>query len=89
MAWSIQFSKRARRQLEKLDPQAARRIFQFVFERVAHSSNPRSLGEALKGTELGNLWRYRVGDYRILASIEDRDVRILVVAVGNRREIYR
>jgi mRNA interferase RelE/StbE len=89
MAWSIQFSKRARQQLEKLDPHIARRIFQFVFERVATSSNPRSLGEALKGTELGDLWRYRVGDYRILASIEDRDVRILIVAVGNRREIYR
>ena len=89
MAWSIQFSKRARQQLEKLDPQIARRIFQFVFERIATSSNPRSLGEALKGTELGDLWRYRVGDYRILVSIEDRDVRILVVAVGNRREIYR
>jgi mRNA interferase RelE/StbE len=89
MEWSIQFSKAARRQLEKLDPQVARRIFQFVFERIAPSSNPRSLGEALKGTELGSLWRYRVGDYRILASIEDRDVRILVVAVGNRSEIYR
>ena len=89
MAWSIQFSKRARQQLEKLDPQIARRIFQFVFERIATSPNPRSLGEALKGTELGDLWRYRVGDYRILVSIEDRDVRILVVAVGNRREIYR
>jgi mRNA interferase RelE/StbE len=89
MAWSIQFSKRARQQLEKLDPQVARRIFQLVFERIATSSNPRSLGEALKGMELGDLWRYRVGDYRILASIEDRDVRILVVAFGNRREIYR
>jgi mRNA interferase RelE/StbE len=89
MAWSIQFSKRARQQLEKLDPQIARRIFQFVFERIAPLSNPRSLGEALKGTELGDLWRYRVGDYRILASIEDRDVRILIIAVGNRREIYR
>jgi mRNA interferase RelE/StbE len=84
MAWSIQFSKRARQQLEKLDPQIARRIFQFVFERIAPLSNPRSLGEALKGTELGDLWRYRVGDYRILASIEDRDVRILIIAVGNR-----
>jgi mRNA interferase RelE/StbE len=89
MGWSIQFSRRARQQLDKLDAQVSRRIFQFLFERVAPSPNPRNLGEALKGTELGSLWRYRVGDYRILVSIEDRNVRILVVAVGNRREIYR
>jgi mRNA interferase RelE/StbE len=89
MEWAIQFSRKARQQLEKLDPQVSRRIFQFLFERVATSPNPRSLGEALEGTELGDLWRYRVGDYRILVSIEDREVRILVVAVGNRREVYR
>jgi mRNA interferase RelE/StbE len=68
MEWEIQFSKKARQQLEKLDPQVALRIFQFLFERVAASPNPRALGHALKGTELGDLWRYRVGDYRILAS---------------------
>ena len=89
MAWSVQFSKRARQQLEKLDPPVARRILQFVLERVAACANPRSLGEGLKGTELGDLWRYRVGDYRILASIEDQTIEILVVAVGHRREIYR
>jgi len=62
MEWTIQFSKKARQQLEKLGPQVARRIFQFLFERVATSANPRSLGEALKGTEPGDLWRYRVGE---------------------------
>jgi mRNA interferase RelE/StbE len=89
MAWSIQFSKKARQQLDKFDPQVARRILQFLFERVAHAENPRSLGEALKGKEMGDLWRYRVGDYRILASIEDRELRILIVGIGNRREVYR
>jgi mRNA interferase RelE/StbE len=58
-------------------------------ERVAPLDNPRSLGDALKGSELGEFWKYRVGDYRIIASIEDSAVRILVVKIGNRREVYR
>jgi mRNA interferase RelE/StbE len=56
---------------------------------VASLENPRSIGDALKGTEFGDLWKYRVGDYRIIASIEDKLVRILVVRIGNRREVYR
>jgi mRNA interferase RelE/StbE len=66
-----------------------RRISRFLFERVAQLENPRSIGEALKGNELGELWKYRVGDYRIIASIEDKLVRILVIRIGNRREVYR
>jgi mRNA interferase RelE/StbE len=89
MAWVIQFSEKARRQLKKLETPVARRIIQFLFQRVAPAPNPRSLGEALKGSELGDFWRYRVGDYRIIASIEDEQVRILIVGIGNRREVYR
>jgi mRNA interferase RelE/StbE len=89
MAWSIKFDREAVRELKQLDPQVARRISRFLFERVASLENPRSIGEALKGTELGDLWKYRVGDYRIIASIEDKLVRILVVRIGNRREVYR
>jgi mRNA interferase RelE/StbE len=89
MAWSIELSPKADRQLDHLDPQVARRILRFLHERIASLENPRSIGEALKGTELGELWKYRVGDYRIIASIEDKLVRILVVRVGNRREVYR
>ena len=51
--------------------------------------DPRSIGEALKGSKLGEFWKYRVGDYRIIASIEDRAVRIVVVRIGNRRDVYR
>jgi mRNA interferase RelE/StbE len=51
--------------------------------------NPRSIGEALKGTRLGDLWKYRVGDYRIFARIDDHSVTIVVVKVGHRREVYR
>jgi mRNA interferase RelE/StbE len=89
MAWSIKIRPNAERQLDRLDPQVARRILHFLFERVAHLEDPRSIGEALKGSELGDLWKYRVGDYRIIADIEDKLVRILVVRVGNRREVYR
>jgi mRNA interferase RelE/StbE len=89
MAWSINIRPKAERQLDQLDPQVARRIIHFLFERVAQLENPRSIGEALKGSELGDLWKYRVGDYRIIASIEDKLVRILVVRIGNRREVYR
>jgi mRNA interferase RelE/StbE len=89
MAWSIDLDPRARHDLKQLDPQIARRINRFLFERVAQLDNPRSIGDALKGSELGELWKYRVGDYRIIASIEDKLVCILVVRIGNRREVYR
>lgn len=89
MAWSIKFRPKAERQLDQLDPQVARRILRFLHERIAPLENPRSIGEALKGTELGDLWKYRVGDYRIIASIEDTLVCILIVRIGNRREVYR
>jgi len=89
LAWSIELGLRAQRQLKQLDPQVARRLSRFLFERIAPLDDPRSIGEALKGSELGELWKYRVGDYRIIASIEDKLVRILVVGIGNRREVYR
>jgi len=63
MAWSIDLDPRAKRELNGLDPQIARRISRFLFERLAHHENPRSIGEALKGSDLGDLWKYRVGDY--------------------------
>lgn len=89
MAWRIEFDQAALRELGKLDKQVARRIVGFLRERLAPLDDPRSLGEALKGSELGTFWKYRVGDYRIVASIEDQALRILVVRVGNRREVYR
>ncbi|TWB55430.1 mRNA interferase RelE/StbE [Rhizobium sp. ERR 922] len=61
----------------------------FLYDRVAKLDDPRAIGEALKGSELGDFWKYRVGDYRIIAHIEDSAVRILIVRIGNRREVYR
>lgn len=89
MAWRIEFDPSAERELGKLDPPIARRILAFLHGRVAPLDDPRSLGEALKGSKLGEFWKYRVGDYRVIAGIEDAAVRILVVRVGNRREVYR
>ena len=89
MAWKVELDEAAEHELDKLDPQVARRILSFLFERVAKLDDPRSIGEALKGSKLGAFWKYRVGDYRIVASIEDGALRVLVVRVGNRREVYR
>ncbi|HWE86479.1 MAG TPA: type II toxin-antitoxin system RelE/ParE family toxin [Terracidiphilus sp.] len=88
MAWKVELSSAADRQLDKLDKQITRRILKFLFERVAQLDDPRSIGEALHGSELGEFWRYRVGDYRLICSIEDKRVLILVLRIGHRREIY-
>ncbi|MBB3608601.1 type II toxin-antitoxin system RelE/ParE family toxin [Rhizobium sp. BK602] len=89
MAWRIEFLRPAERELEKLGHETSRRILKFLHERIAKLEDPRSVGEALKGSELGDFWKYRVGDYRIIAHIEDSAIRILIVRVGNRREVYR
>jgi mRNA interferase RelE/StbE len=89
MASTIEFSPAAQKELKKLDPQTARRILKFLNDRIAPLDNPRLIGEALTGSELGNYWKYRVGDWRIIAEIHDQALRIIVVRIGNRREVYR
>lgn len=89
MAWKIELDRAAERELDKIDVQMARRILTFLHSRVAQLDDPRSIGEALKGSKLGAFWKYRVGDFRIIASIEDNALRILVVRIGNRKEVYR
>ncbi|MGB6688053.1 MAG: type II toxin-antitoxin system RelE/ParE family toxin [Terracidiphilus sp.] len=88
MAWTIEYAKTARDQLRKLDRAIARRIVEFIEKRVALRDNPREIGKALSGP-LGDLWAYRVGDYRVLCDIRDGILTILVLQVGNRREVYR
>jgi mRNA interferase RelE/StbE len=89
LAWSIEFEAEAEKELKKLDRQVVRRIVKFLRERVAVLDDPRRIGAALTGSTLGNYWKYRVGDYRIIADIQDKKLCILVVRLGNRREIYR
>ncbi len=89
MVWRVDFDVSAEHDLDALDPQVARRILKFLYDRVAKLDDPRSIGEALKGSELGSFWKYRVGDYRIISDIQDDLVCVLVVMIGNRREVYR
>ncbi|MGA7521758.1 MAG: type II toxin-antitoxin system RelE/ParE family toxin [Acidobacteriaceae bacterium] len=72
-----------------MDAQIARRIAEFLQKRVASLENPRSLGQALISAEVGHLWRYRVGDYRIVCDLQDRRLLVLVLRIGHRREVYR
>ncbi len=86
--WQVEFDRAADRDLRKLGADAERLISRYLRERIASASDPRRFGHALTGDRKG-LWRYRVGDYRIVASIEDHRFVVLVVAVGHRREVYR
>ena len=89
MAWAIEYGKDAEKEIAKLDRQMAQRIIKFMGNRVAKLENPRSIGAALTGSTLGDYWKYRVGDYRIIAEIQDEKLIVQVVRVGNRREVYR
>jgi len=89
LAWKIDYTESARRQLRKLDRQTARRILDFMDERIAAQEDPRNTGKALTGPMLGAYWRYRIGDYRIICDIQDGALCVLVIEIGNRREVYR
>lgn len=88
MAWTVDYTDSAKAQLRKLDRQAARRIVDYMDERVATMEDPRNAGKPLTAA-MGGFWRYRVGDYRIICEVQDGNLRVLVVRVGNRREVYR
>lgn len=87
MAWLIRFDKGLERVLAKLDLQIAKRITSKLRE-IANLDDPRSVGKPLVG-HLAGLWRYRVGDYRIICYIDDGELVILVVDVDHRSEVYR
>ena len=88
LTWTIEYTATAWTQLRKLDKQMARRIVDTMNERIAGLEDPRSLGKALTGP-LGELWRYRVGDCRVICDIRDDALRVLVVRVGSRDKVYR
>ena len=89
MAWTIEFLPRANGELERLGTVEARRIRAFLADRLAKMDDPRMLGQALQGPQYGDFWRYRVGDYRVICKIEYDRVVILVVTIGNRRDVYK
>ena len=89
MAWKIEFSAEADRELSKLDGEVIKRILKFLQERAAKLDNPRSIGNALQGPRFGEFWKYRVGDYRLICKIEDARVVVLVLRIGHRSDVYR
>ena len=89
MAWQIKLSETAQKSLIKLDKQVALRITKFLRERISTLDDPRSTGKALTGAVFGSYWRYRVGDYRVICDIQDGELCILVVELGNRKEVYQ
>ncbi|MYD92412.1 MAG: type II toxin-antitoxin system RelE/ParE family toxin [Chloroflexi bacterium] len=88
MAWTIEYTETARRGLRRLDRQTARRILDYMDERVALLDDPRRRGQALAGP-LGGLWRYRVGGCRVICDVQDQVLRVLVVRVSGRDQVYR
>ena len=89
MAWRIELTATAVKQLAKLDKTEAKRITNFLRHRLAAIADPRASGKALTGPQLGTYWRYRIGDYRIICDIQDARLCVLVIEVGNRRDVYQ
>lgn len=87
MIWKVEFDDRARKELRKLNSQAQDRILKWLRKNLATDEDPRRMGKSLKGRMKG-LWRYRVGDYRIISQIQDESILILVVRIGQREDIY-
>lgn len=89
MAWRVELAESASRQIAKLDPSQRERILKFLRDRIVQRDGPRSLGRALRGSRLGEFWRYRVGDFRLICKIEDSRLTVLVLSVRHRRDSYR
>jgi mRNA interferase RelE/StbE len=88
LAWTIEYTELARKNLKKLDPSIAQRINRYMVDHVGNLADPRSVGKPLRGPQ-SNRWRYRVADYRIICRILDAQVVILVIELGHRRDVYR
>jgi len=87
MRYRVEYTKTVRKQFKKLDRSIAALLLSYIEDKLVDCENPRLYGKALRG-DMNDKWRYRVGDYRILAKIEDDKVVILVLEVGNRKDIY-
>lgn len=89
MTWTVEIKGKALKNLKKLDIQTQKRILRFLNDRISGTDDPRQNGKALAGSELGEFWRYRIGDYRIIAHLEDDVLKVVVVKIGNRKDVYR
>lgn len=87
MAWTVEVSDVAEKQIKKLDKPIQARILDYLDDRLEACKNPRHFGEPLKANKSG-LWRYRVGDYRIMCEIKETKLIVLVLAIGHRKKVY-
>lgn len=85
--YRVEYGITAARQLKKMDRKIAAFIISYIDEKLVNCENPRLFGKALKG-DLSEIWRYRVGDYRILARIEDGRVMIAIVEIGHQKKVF-
>jgi len=88
LVWTIEITRTAERQIKKLGHTAQKAVVRFLRERLKTADNPRQWGKPLRGDKKG-LWRYRVGDYRLICDIEDERITVLVLEVGHRRDVYK
>ncbi len=89
MAYRVEFDPEALKDLKKLDRPVQSRLLGFLKMRVGQLADPRAIGEPLAGARLGQYWKYRVGDWRIICDIQDQRIVVRVLRLGNRREVYR
>ena len=87
MAWQIELTRTAVKGLKRIDRKQTKRILDFL-KKLSDSENPRQEGKALKGY-MGEFWRYRIGNYRVICRIDDREKRILVLRIAHRKGVYR
>ncbi len=88
MSWQVVVTQTAERQIKKLDRTAQLSILRFLRERIEPCDDPRQWGKPLRGEKRG-LWRYRVGDYRLICDIQDEKITVVILEVGNRKDVYR
>ncbi|MEE9451522.1 MAG: type II toxin-antitoxin system RelE/ParE family toxin [Gammaproteobacteria bacterium] len=87
MTWTIKFDDRAKKEFKRLDKHTQRTIIRYLRERIESSNNPRQYGKSLSANKTG-LWRYRIGDYRLVCAIQDNELVVLVLRVTHRRHVY-
>ena len=86
--WRIEIARTAEKQIGKLDGAAQSLILRFLREKLAPAADPRQWGKALHGNKRG-LWRYRIGNYRIVCDIQDERITVLILTVAHRKDVYR
>ncbi len=89
MTWNINYAMSVKKDIQKFDVSTRKRLKKFIEDRLAKMENPRTIGGALTGSKLGQFWKFRVGDYRIISEIQDKILTILIIEIGHRKEIYR